>query len=100
MRGKEWEGKILGGKDGENSKSERELEIWMKIWGKKVYACGKYIYFLCEQNKLDTVEKLEYCNKNNPIFSLSLFFFFFCLIFFREFKLMASTLNNNYLSSN
>ena len=65
----------------------------MKIWGKKVYACGKYIYFSCEQNKLDIVENLEYCNQNNLFFFFSLSLFFF-LIFFREFNPMASVLDD------
>ena len=65
----------------------------MKIWGKKVYACGKYIYFSCEQNKLDTVENLEYCNQNDPIYFLPFFF----LNFFREFKLIASVLDDKTL---
>ena len=50
--------------------------------------------FSCEQNKLDTVENLEYRNQNNPIYFLSPFFLAF---FFRGFKPMTSTPDDSFI---
>ena len=59
-----------------------------------------YIYFSCEQNKLDIVENLEYCNQNNPIYFLSPFFWLNFFFFFREFKPMMSAPDDSSFLSN